>query len=263
MLIVVVIIGILAAALIPRLQSVQARARDTKRKADLHQIGTALEIYKEDNSSLQNISNAQWARCGIAGYPVDKTTCTTNCVRDPFDSNNQSLSQRNPIAESIKNYMTSIPHDTDAWIRKTVWCDMHWYFFSALKNHGQIFQWFLLAARTESDWSSSNWISHETDGYTQSPARDEQTNTYDSSKKRMGALAWWNGNSWWTQQEQQIDASIYQKNLCTTVVLSSEPNTACGQWGPDCITYNDWAGACTADKNSWAPWWDLRYIYVQ
>ncbi|MEI7477839.1 MAG: prepilin-type N-terminal cleavage/methylation domain-containing protein [bacterium] len=38
MLIVVVIIGILAAALIPRLQSVQARARDTKRKADLHQI---------------------------------------------------------------------------------------------------------------------------------------------------------------------------------------------------------------------------------
>ncbi|MEI7478370.1 MAG: prepilin-type N-terminal cleavage/methylation domain-containing protein [bacterium] len=50
MLIVVVIIGILAAALIPRLQSVQARARDTKRKADLRQIGTALAIYKEDNN---------------------------------------------------------------------------------------------------------------------------------------------------------------------------------------------------------------------
>ncbi|MEI7477616.1 MAG: prepilin-type N-terminal cleavage/methylation domain-containing protein [bacterium] len=55
MLIVVVIIGILAAALIPRLQSVQARARDTKRKADLHQIGTALEIYKQDNGSLTKI----------------------------------------------------------------------------------------------------------------------------------------------------------------------------------------------------------------
>ncbi|MEI7477517.1 MAG: prepilin-type N-terminal cleavage/methylation domain-containing protein [bacterium] len=54
MLIVVVIIGILAAALIPRLQSVQARARDTKRKADLHQIGTALAIYKEDNGSYAN-----------------------------------------------------------------------------------------------------------------------------------------------------------------------------------------------------------------
>ncbi|MEI7477027.1 MAG: prepilin-type N-terminal cleavage/methylation domain-containing protein [bacterium] len=54
MLIVVVIIGILAAALIPRLQSVQARARDTKRVADLHQIGTAMEIYKEDNGNLDD-----------------------------------------------------------------------------------------------------------------------------------------------------------------------------------------------------------------
>jgi type II secretory pathway pseudopilin PulG len=38
MLIVVVIIGILAAALIPRLQSVQERARDAARKDDIQQI---------------------------------------------------------------------------------------------------------------------------------------------------------------------------------------------------------------------------------
>ncbi|MEI7477518.1 MAG: prepilin-type N-terminal cleavage/methylation domain-containing protein [bacterium] len=57
MLIVVVIIGILAAALIPRLQSVQARARDTKRKADLHQIGTAFAIYKEDNGGYAGIKD--------------------------------------------------------------------------------------------------------------------------------------------------------------------------------------------------------------
>ena len=49
MLIVIVIIGILAAALIPRLQSVQWRARDTKRKADFNQIGNALSIYSLDN----------------------------------------------------------------------------------------------------------------------------------------------------------------------------------------------------------------------
>ena len=49
MLIVIVIIGILAAALVPRLQAVQGRARDTKRKADLKQIATALEIYLLDN----------------------------------------------------------------------------------------------------------------------------------------------------------------------------------------------------------------------
>lgn len=50
MLIVIVIIGILAAALVPRLQDVQARARDTKRKIDLKAIYNANEIYMADNS---------------------------------------------------------------------------------------------------------------------------------------------------------------------------------------------------------------------
>ena len=49
MLIVIVIIGILAAALVPRLQSVQNRARDTKRKADLQQLSNGLYIYNSDN----------------------------------------------------------------------------------------------------------------------------------------------------------------------------------------------------------------------
>ena len=48
MLIVIVIIGILAAALIPRLQSLQGRARDTKRKTDLKQIYSANEIHMLD-----------------------------------------------------------------------------------------------------------------------------------------------------------------------------------------------------------------------
>jgi len=51
MLIVIVIIGILAAALVPRLQAVQGRARDTKRKTDLAQIQNALHIYKTDNNT--------------------------------------------------------------------------------------------------------------------------------------------------------------------------------------------------------------------
>lgn len=44
MLIVIVIIGILAAALIPRLQSVQSRARDSQRKIDSRTIINAAEI---------------------------------------------------------------------------------------------------------------------------------------------------------------------------------------------------------------------------
>jgi prepilin-type N-terminal cleavage/methylation domain-containing protein len=48
MLIVIVIIGILASALIPKLQGMQGKARDTARKADLNQLGTAFAVYQAD-----------------------------------------------------------------------------------------------------------------------------------------------------------------------------------------------------------------------
>jgi prepilin-type N-terminal cleavage/methylation domain-containing protein len=51
MLIVIVIIGILAAALIPRLTGVQSRARDVARKADTQQIGSALATWSLDNGT--------------------------------------------------------------------------------------------------------------------------------------------------------------------------------------------------------------------
>ena len=51
-LIVIVIIGILSAAIIPRLQGIQARARDTARSADINQLNTAIFLYQADNNSL-------------------------------------------------------------------------------------------------------------------------------------------------------------------------------------------------------------------
>lgn len=50
LLIVIVIIGILAVALIPRLTGSQKQARDTARKAGVQQITTAIESYKIDNN---------------------------------------------------------------------------------------------------------------------------------------------------------------------------------------------------------------------
>ena len=46
MLIVIVIIGILAAALIPRFIGAQAKTRNTARKADLSQINIAITAYQ-------------------------------------------------------------------------------------------------------------------------------------------------------------------------------------------------------------------------
>ena len=83
MLIVIVIIGILAAALIPRLQSVQGRARDTQRKTDLKQIYSANEIFLLDNSSYPKPHNAVgtgcnvWANCYVYSYLAPSSRITT------------------------------------------------------------------------------------------------------------------------------------------------------------------------------------------
>lgn len=52
MLIVIVIIGILAAALIPRLTGIQARARDTGRRADINQLVSAIATYQLDYQTI-------------------------------------------------------------------------------------------------------------------------------------------------------------------------------------------------------------------
>ena len=75
MLIVVVIIGILAAALVPRLQAVQARARDSKRKVDIRSVYNANEIYRLDY--------------GLYPQPVNSViTCSyeQNCYVDSKDT---------------------------------------------------------------------------------------------------------------------------------------------------------------------------------
>ncbi len=63
MLIVIVIIGILAGALIPRLVSMQSRARDTQRKVDLKTLYSALFTYYSDRSAYP-MSICNFSGCG-------------------------------------------------------------------------------------------------------------------------------------------------------------------------------------------------------
>jgi type II secretory pathway pseudopilin PulG len=96
MLIVIVIIGILAAALVPRLQAVQGRARDTKRKADLRTIYNALEVYIVDNGKYVLPSN---------GY-TDCPTYGQNC-----SVHSSQLSGNIPWISGLTNIITSVPVD--------------------------------------------------------------------------------------------------------------------------------------------------------
>ena len=55
MLIVVIIIGILSAAILPKLTGYMARTRDLKRQVDLRNIATAIELYKSNKGKWPEI----------------------------------------------------------------------------------------------------------------------------------------------------------------------------------------------------------------
>ncbi len=96
MLIVIVIIGILAAALVPRLKDIQARARDTKRKVDIRQIHNAIAVYYADNSSLPQLKLNTSCWGWVAGVALS----TGNCG-----------GQRLTIATGFYSIMSNVPLD--------------------------------------------------------------------------------------------------------------------------------------------------------
>jgi len=250
MLIVVVIIGILAAALIPRLQSVQARARDTKRKADLHQIATALAIYKEDNWWYKWIHDETNYFDWQDNIPItDAKHQADYKYRIMWDYAEYDW----PIYDILARYMTSIPQDptiNTAWQANGINIDIYWYLLGILPKHKANtndstkinYDSMMLAARTESDWSSSNWVINLWAGqnyqdnkpnYNGDPGMDWNI--------REGTLWWWDTDRWW-----YFCAQAYQDFLCNKVVADTwERND--GQWN------------CRFNKNLD----ELRYLYVQ
>jgi prepilin-type N-terminal cleavage/methylation domain-containing protein len=89
LLIVIVIIGILAALVIVAFNGVEARARDTKRKTDLSLIKKALQLYGTDNGNFIGTGSGCGAAGGgqgyfnyedgvAGGYPISIYNCLKN-----------------------------------------------------------------------------------------------------------------------------------------------------------------------------------------
>ncbi len=81
MLIVIVIIGILAAALIPRLSSARGRANDVARKADLAQVASAIVSYQIDNGKFLDCTT--W--CTLSALSTGLISAWMNSI--PADPN--------------------------------------------------------------------------------------------------------------------------------------------------------------------------------
>lgn len=67
LLIVITIIGILAVALVPKISQGPARARDVQRKADMHNIASALELHYADHGTYPAEDDTE---C-LVNYPYD------------------------------------------------------------------------------------------------------------------------------------------------------------------------------------------------
>ncbi len=74
LLIVIVVIGILAALVLNTFSGVQARARDTERQTDVNSVATQLEVYYNDNGfypTLANLQSDTWVQANLKGLDIN------------------------------------------------------------------------------------------------------------------------------------------------------------------------------------------------
>jgi len=155
MLIVVVIIGILAAALIPRLQTVQARARDTKRKADVTQIGSALAVYGSDNGNFSGLQNA-WNTSAITGQLREYLVVNASYMTEMPNDLNSSLWSLGYVGSGASG---------SAAITTMSGTAAGTYGFTTLTRTAISNAALVVVARTETDGSLSNWVNAATGTY--------------------------------------------------------------------------------------------------
>ena len=143
MLIVIVIIGILIASLMPRMQSAQWRARDVARKNDLSQIQTAIITSQQDKWKWPQLTAAN------AGMAIGSTATTPIAASVALvgDLQNAGMTQV-PTDPNGSNVVSGLwDSSLEAW--------KYWYMVT--KRNSVTDGWFVLMARTEVEWSS-NWI---------------------------------------------------------------------------------------------------------
>ena len=130
MLIVVVIIGILASALLPKLMGAQGKARDTARMANVNKIVTALKSYYSDYGEYPEAGNVWW--CAGSGF-----------------------------ASKLNNYMPEVPKDPLSkrkievdWAHVCTWT----FGYNDLKNAWTAQGAAVVAANLEVQGKNANWV---------------------------------------------------------------------------------------------------------
>ena len=150
MLIVIVIIGILIASLMPRMQSAQWRARDVARKNDLAQIQTAIITSQQDRGGYPGMPANTWYDSAWAATTSGANWIVVDAIADNLSKAGMSSVPSDPNG-SNDNYglwtLNTANVETNFWKYLYLVATRNW-----VPN-----AWFVLMAKTEVEWWS-NWV---------------------------------------------------------------------------------------------------------
>ena len=134
MLIVIVIIGILIASLMPRMQAAQGRARDVARKNDLAQIQTAIISSQSDRRVWPELESGARNGMAISGN-IEQTLMDAGMSSVPTDPNGSNAF---------------------SWLWDSDYLNWRYGYMVSMRN-GVPDGWFVLMAKTETEWWT-NWV---------------------------------------------------------------------------------------------------------
>ncbi len=116
--IITVIIGILSVALIPKLTSIQSRARDTARSINLQQLASTLELYYANNGHYPYSHFIQLEAKKDNHWFFPQAYASGDEIVLP------SLSSMTSLMDEISKYTNWIPQDPG---RQGIWADREWW----------------------------------------------------------------------------------------------------------------------------------------
>ncbi len=85
LLVVIAIIGLLASIVLVSLNTARKKARDARRKADLHQLQIALEMYYDAHNGYMNDTYSGWETCDTTQNDIGKLVTENFIAKVPCD----------------------------------------------------------------------------------------------------------------------------------------------------------------------------------
>ena len=229
MLIVVIIVGILSAAILPRLTGYMARTRDLKRQADLRNIAAAINMYQSNKGTRPEV--------------YDKNG-------QPFGDRDIDLKSAGRASQLlwIKEYINEIPKDPSNLFVWNILNDRHRIHFTQTDYH-LLDKWDYLYISTRSENSikvnTANgallFTKVETPEYA-NYIRVYPDTVFVDSRNRLGGVFWRANHSKINETERRSFPSYIDHNalhLCTSVKKADAPTMNKKDDGTVECTYSD------------------------